>query len=136
METTPTTTNKRKPRRKRRVFLATLGLAALPALVYAYDTLTVSVPIMPAVGESAASACDADGVSTTYTYGATSNQGIKVSGANITGISESCTAGTLSFMNGTTAVATYSGTVATGALSLSTNVWTNDFTSVRVALFP
>ena len=135
METTPTQPRK-KPRRRRRVVLAALGLAAMPVAAYAYDTLTVSVPMMPAVGETAAGACDADGVTTTYTYGATNNNGIKVSAAQISGIAAGCTTGSLSFMNGTTTVATYSGTVASGAMTLTTNVWTNDFTSVRVALYP
>ena len=136
METTPAPRRVHKPRRRRRAFLAAIGLAVIPAAVYAYDTLTVAVPRMPAVGETAAGACDADGVTTTYTYGATSNLGIKVSGANVTGIAADCTTGTVSFMNGTVTVATYSGTVASGSLILTTNVWTNDFTSVRVALYP
>ena len=135
METTPTPT-KGRPRRRRRIALATLGLAVVPVAAFAYDTLTVSVPMMPAVGETAAGACDADGVTTTYTYGATTNNGIKVSAAQISGIAAGCTTGSLSFMNGTTTVATYSGTVASGAMTLTTNVWTNDFTSVRVALYP
>ncbi|MGA0863527.1 MAG: hypothetical protein ACO3RB_06510 [Ilumatobacteraceae bacterium] len=33
-------------------------------------------------------------------------------------------------------VAAYTGNVASGLLTLATNVWTNDFTSVRVALYP
>lgn len=136
METTPTPVNRKRPRRRRHAVLAALGLAVIPAAVFAYDTLTVSVPMMPAVGETAAGACDSDGVTTTYTYGATSNLGIKVAGATVSGIAAGCTNGTLSFMNGTTTVATYSGTVASGSLTLTTNVWTNDFTSVRVALYP
>lgn len=135
VNTTPLPTG-RKPRRRRRALLLALGVAALPAAALAFEALTVSVPIMPAVGETAAGACDSDGVTTTYTYGTTNNNGIRVTGANIAQIDASCTTGTLSFMNGTTTVATYSGTVASGALALATNVWTNDFTSVRVALFP
>ena len=136
METTPIPINRKRPRRKRQAFLATLGLAVIPAAVFAYDSLSVSVPSMPAVGETAAGACDPDGVTTTYTYGATSNLGIKVAGATVSGIAAACTNGTISFMNGTTTVATYSGSVASGSMTLTTNVWTNDFTSVRVALYP
>ena len=136
MQTTPNPEKQKKPRRRRRVLLAALGFAVIPAAAFAYDSLTVAIPMLPAVGESAAGACDADGVTTTYTYGATSNLGIKVAGATIAGIAPECTNGTLYFMNGTTSVATYSGAVATGSLSLATNVWTNDFTSVRVALYP
>lgn len=136
METIPTPINRAKPRRKRRAFLAAIGLAVVPAAAFAYDSLSVSVPAMPAVGETAAGACDADGVTTTYTYGATSNLGIKVAGANVSGIAAACTNGTVSFMNGTTTVATYSGSVASGLMAVTTNVWTNEFTSVRVALYP
>lgn len=135
MNTQPTPTPMTR-RRKRRAMYAALGLALAPVAVYAYDALNVSIPIMPAVGENAAGACDTNGVSTSYTYGATTNNGIRVSAATVSGIAPECTTGTLSFMNGTTAVATYSGTVTAGTLNLTTSVWTNDFTSVRVALFP
>jgi hypothetical protein len=91
---------------------------------------------MPAVGETAVGACDGDGVSTTYTYGSTSNNGVKVVGVTVSDIAAECANGTVGFMTGTTEVAAYTGNVASGLLTLATNVWTNDFTSVRVALYP
>ena len=136
MDTNPTHTARKRPRRRRRVLYAAFALAAMPAAVMAYEALTVTLPNMPAVGETDAGACDTDGVTTTYTYGATSKNGVKVETAKVTGISTDCTIGTLTFMNGTTAVASYNGTVTAGALNYVTNVWTNEFTSVRVALYP
>jgi hypothetical protein len=124
-------------RRKRLAIIGTVAaLIVLPGAVYGYDALTVDVPAMPAVGESVAGACDDNGVATTYTYGPTSSNGIKVNAVTVTGVAESCTNLTVAFMNGSTTVATYSGAVSTGSATLSTNVWTSDFTSVRVALYP
>ncbi len=128
-----------RPTRRRvakKVATAMFGLVAIPLAVAAYDALTVENPIMPAVGETAVGACDSDGVTTSYTYGTTRNNGVKITAVTITGIAAACTNGTFSFMNGTTEVAAYTGQVASGALTLATNVWTNDFTSVRVALYP
>ncbi|MEY2966093.1 MAG: hypothetical protein RLY50_143 [Actinomycetota bacterium] len=115
---------------------ASLALLAIPLGVAAYDALQVSNPPMPAVGETAVGACDGDGVSTTYTYGSTSNNGVKVVGVTVSDIAAECANGTVGFMTGTTEVAAYTGNVASGLLTLATNVWTNDFTSVRVALYP
>jgi hypothetical protein len=131
----PIKTNLKK---QRRIALALIcaGLIVVPSAAYAFDALTVEVPKMPAVGESTAGACDTDGVSTTYTYGATSANGIKVASVQVTGVNASCSNLTVAFMNGTTVVATYSGAVSSGAATLTTNVWTYDFTSVRVALYP
>lgn len=120
----------------RRTSLALAAIAAVPLAVAAYDALNVTNPIMPAVGETAVGACDQDGVNTTYTYGSTSNNGVKVASVKVSNIAAECANGTVSFMNGTTEVAAYTGTVASGSLTLTTNIWTNDFTSVRVALYP
>jgi hypothetical protein len=130
----PWTKNTR--RRRAAIITACLALVALPAAVYAYDALTVDVPAMPAVGESVAGACDSDGVTTTYTYGATSSNGIKVASIHVAGIASACTNLTVAFMNGSTTSASYSGSVTSGSATLNTNVWTSDFTSVRVALYP
>jgi hypothetical protein len=120
----------------RRVVSAALALAAIPLGVAAYDALQVTNPAMPAVGETAVGACDGDGVITTYTYGTTSSNGVKVTGVTVSGIAADCANGTVGFMDGTTEVAAYTGNVVSGSLTLATNVWTNDFTSVRVALYP
>ena len=127
-----------KNKRRRRVILAGLcaGLIAVPTAAYAFDALTVDVPSMPAVGESVAGACDTNGVTTTYTYGNTSSNGIKVNSVQVSGIDAKCSNVTVAFMNGSTVVGTYSGPVASGSATLNTLVWTYEFTSVRVALFP
>lgn len=124
--------------KRRRILLAAtcIGLIVVPTAVYAYDALTVDVPSMPAVGESTAGACDSNGVTTTYTYGNTSSNGIRVNSVQVSGIDASCTNLTVSFMNGSTVAASYSGAVTSGSATLSTTVWTYEFTSVRVALFP
>ena len=127
-------------RRKRR-FGWKLGLAgaaclALPAAVFAIDSLSVQIPFLPAVGESTAQACDANGVSTTYTYGNTSANGIKVTSVTVADISPDCKTVTVDFMNGETAVASYNGTVGASSVTLTTNIFTNTFNSVRVLLAP
>ena len=130
--------NRSQTRRKmaKKVAAASLSLIAIPLGVAAYDALQVTNPAMPAVGETAVGACDGDGVTTKYTYGSTSNNGVKVTGVTVSGIAADCANGTVGFMKGTTEVATYTGNVTSGSLTLATNVWTNDFTSVRVALYP
>ena len=128
-----------KPLNKRRrvaIALVFAGLIAIPTTAYAFDALVVDVPTMPAVGEGTASACDTNGVATTYTYGNTSSNGIRVNTVQVTGIDAKCTNLTVAFLNGSTVAASYSGAVASGSATLNTTVWTNDFTSVRVALFP
>lgn len=128
----------RNNNKRRRIAIATgfLALALIPASVYAYDALTVDVPSMPAVGESVAGACDSDGVVTSYTYGNTSSNGIRVDSITVTGIASGCTNLTVAFMDGSTTAASYSGSVTLGSATLNTNVWTYQFTSVRVALYP
>jgi hypothetical protein len=128
-----------KPLNKRRrvaIALVCAGLIAVPTAAYAFEALTVEVPAMPAVGEGVANACDPNGVTTTYTYGNTSSNGIRVNTVQVSGIDALCTHLTVAFLNGSTVAASYSGTVSAGSATLNTTVWTNDFTSVRVALFP
>ena len=120
----------------KRIALGAFSVAALPLAVAAYDALDVTNPVMPAVGESSVGACDKDGVTTSYTYGSTRTNGVRVNAVQVSSIAAACTNGTVSFMNGTTEVAAYTGAVADGTLSLNTNIWTNEFTSVRVALYP
>lgn len=136
-KTTPNTPQAAKRRKHaKRGTLIGLALLAVPMSAWAYDALNVNVPLLPAVGENMAGACDPDGVTTSYTYGPTANNGVKVTGVNVASVAAGCSNGTVSFMNGTTVVASYSGNVSSGALSLTTSVWTNEFTSVRVALYP
>jgi hypothetical protein len=123
-------------RRKIALGILAAALLVIPASVYAYDALVVENPVMPAVGESVAGACDSDGVTTSYTYGNTSSNGIRVDSITVNGIAAACTNLTVAFMDGSTAVASYSGSVLSGSATLNTNVWTYQFTSVRVALFP
>ena len=128
-------------RRRRRRLGWKLGFAgaaclALPAAVMAIDSLSVQVPFLPAVGESNAQACDSDGVTTSYTYGNTSANGIKVTSVTVSDISTDCTTVTVDFMSGETAVATYTGAVTSTAVTLNTNIFTNTFTGVRVLLGP
>jgi hypothetical protein len=123
-------------RRKIALGILAAALLVIPASVYAFDALVVDNPVMPAVGESVAGACDSDGVTTSYTYGNTSANGIRVDSITVNGIAVACTNLTVAFMDGSTAVASYSGSVVSGSATLNTNVWTYQFTSVRVALFP
>jgi hypothetical protein len=54
----------------------------------------------------------------------------------IDSLSVHCLAVTVDFMNGETAVASYTGAVTTPSVTLNTSVFTNTFTSVRVLLGP
>jgi hypothetical protein len=128
-------------RRKRRrlgwkIGIASAACLALPAAVMAIDSLSVQVPFLPAVGESNAQACDSNGVSTAYTYGNTSANGIRVTSVTVADISTDCKTVTVDFMSGETAVASYTGTVTAPSVTLTTNIFTNTFTSVRVLLGP
>jgi hypothetical protein len=128
------------PRRRRRlgwkIGIAGAACLALPAAVMAIDSLSVQIPFLPAVGESNAQACDSNGVATSYTYGNTSANGIKVTSVTVSDISTDCKTVTVDFMSGETAVATYTGAVTTPSVTLATNIFTNTFTSVRVLLGP
>lgn len=131
--TTPTTRGRRLARG---LGVAALIGAAVPAAALAFGSLNVDVPFLPAVGESAAEPCDSDGVTTSYAYGNTSSKGIKVTSVTVDGIAGDCTDVTVDFMDGETAVASYSGAVVGATTTLSTSVWTDTFTSVRVLLGP
>lgn len=135
-ETRGLTTGDRRRRLRRGLGVAGLAVLALPAAAMAFESLNVSVPLMPAVGESDAQACDTDGVTTTYTYGNTSKNGIKVTSATVSGIDPDCLGVTVDFMNGDALVASYTSGVSSTSMTLSTNVFTDTFTSVRVLLAP
>lgn len=127
-------------RHHRRWIKYAIGLGAIgsivPAAVLAFDALDVTVPLLPAVGESNAQACDTDGVSTSYTYGNTSSRGIKVTSVTVDDISSDCLTVTVDFMNGETVAATYTAPVSGISTTLATSLFTDAFTSVRVLLGP
>lgn len=123
-------------KRRKIAFLLGLGLLAIPCAAYGLEALNVDVPLMPAVGESNAGTCDTNGVTTSYAYGNTSSNGIRVNSVTVAGIDASCTNLTVAFMNGDTTVSSHSGAVSAGSATLAVTVWTYQFTSVRVALFP
>ena len=129
-------TGRRRRRLGWKIGLAGAACLALPAAVFAIDSLSVQIPFLPAVGESTAQACDSDGVSTSYTYGNSSANGIKVTAVTVTDISPNCQTVTVDFMNGETTVASYNGAVGSSSVTLSTNIFTNTFNSVRVVLNP
>ena len=126
---------------RRRGLIRGLGIAALigialPVTALAFDSLNVDLPFLPAVGESAAEACDSDGVATSFTYGNTSSNGIRVTSVTVDGIAANCTNLTVDFMDGETPTASYSGAVVGTTTTLTTSVFTNTFNSVRVLLGP
>lgn len=100
------------------------------------SALTVQVPLLPAVGQGTAQTCDSDGVDTSFTYGNSSKNGVKVTGVTVGKISADCATATVEFVNADSIVATYSGSVSSGAVTLATNIFTNEFNDVRVVLSP
>lgn len=89
------------PGKKRRRFVVPIIFAAAFGVVgvgYALTALNINVPFLPAVGDRDLNACDEDGVSTGFTYGNSSNNGIKVTAVNVTGISSDCASGEVYFL--------------------------------------
>jgi hypothetical protein len=114
--------------------VAALGLAGG---AYALGAISVNAPLFPAVGQATAKACDSDGVDTTYTYGNSSAKGVKVESGTITGIESDCKTATMEFVDASEAIVkSYSGKVTEGSATVSTNIFTNEFDSVRVILSP
>ena len=113
---------------------AALGIAGG---AYALGAISVNAPLFPAVGQASAKACDSDGVDTTYTYGNSSAKGVKVESGTITGIESDCKTATMEFVDASEAIVkSYSGKVTAGSATVSTNIFTNEFDSVRVILSP
>lgn len=113
------------------IFLLTGGVA------YGIAALNVTLPLFPSVGQAAAQPCDADGVNTTFTYGNSSANGIKVTSATVSNIAATCQTATVEFVTTSgTVVETKTGPVSSGTATLNVNVWTNDFDDVRVTLNP
>ncbi len=117
------------------VVVATAVIAGAGTAV-ALEALNVDIPILPAVGEASARACDNDGVATAFTYGNSSNKGIKVVNATISSIAADCKKATVEFVLGGNVVSAFNGTVAGGSSVIATNIFTNEFDNVRVTVQP
>lgn len=102
----------------------------------ALNALAVQVPFLPAVGQTTAQACDSDGVTTSFTYGNSSNNGVKVTGVTVSSINANCSLATVEFVNSNSIVSAYSASVGSGSAAMSTNIFTNEFNDVRVVLSP
>ena len=124
---------------KRTVIIAVSAFAALGIAggAYAIGAISVNAPLFPAVGQATVKACDNDGVDTTYTYGNSSAKGVKVESGTITGIDANCKTATMEFVDSSEAIVkSYSGAVTSGSAKVSTNIFTNEFDSVRIILAP
>lgn len=119
------------------IAVALMAMLGLAGGAYALGAISVSAPLFPVVGQAEIKACDSDGVTTTYTYGNSSAKGVKVTGATVSGIDSSCKTATMEFVDSSEAIVkTYSGTVSGGSATLSTSIFTDEFSSVRVVLAP
>lgn len=117
------------------IIVATTVLAGAGTAI-ALEALNVNVPILPAVGEASAKACDSDGVSTGFAYGNSSNKGIKVVSATVSDIAADCKRATVEFVLGGNVVSAFNGTVAGGSSTIATSIFTNEFDNVRVTVQP
>lgn len=117
--------------------IALLAVLGLGGGAYALGAISVSAPLFPVVGQAEIKACDSDGVATTYTYGNSSAKGVKVVSGTVSGIDSSCKTATMEFVDSSEAIVkTYSASVASGSATLTTNIFTDEFTTVRVVLAP
>jgi hypothetical protein len=104
---------------------------------YALGAISVNAPLFPAVGQATVKACDSDGVDTTYTYGNSSAKGVKVKSATVSGIDSACKTVTLEFVSDPDAIVkTYNDKVTDGSATISTEIFTDEFDSVRVIVAP
>jgi hypothetical protein len=117
------------------VIVATTVLAGAGTAV-ALEALNVDIPILPAVGEASARACDSDGVATAFGYGNSSNKGIKVVSATVSDIASDCKRATVEFVLGGNVVTAFNGTVSAGSSVIATSIFTNEFDNVRVTVQP
>lgn len=114
--------------------VAAMGIAGG---AYALGAISVSAPLFPVVGQATVKVCDSDGVTTSYTYGNSSAKGVKVESGTVSGIDGACKTATMEFVDvSDVIVKTYSGNVSGGSATVSTNIFTNEFDSVRVILAP
>lgn len=119
------------------IVVAMLAVLGIAGGAYALGAINVSVPLFPVVGQAEIKACDSDGVTTTYTYGNSSAKGIKVVSGTVSGIDNSCKTATMEFVDSSEAIVkTYSSEVSGGSVTLSTNIFTDEFDTVRVVLVP
>jgi len=112
-----------------------VGSFLLTGIAQAITPLVISSPFFAAVGQNEAVACDSDGVTTSYEYGNSRNNGIKVNSVTVTGISVDCLVVKVIFIDGTDETS-YTGSNTTGSVTIATNIWTNEFTDFRVVLLP
>ena len=104
--------------------------------VIALSALSVDVPLFPAVGENQAQACDTDGVTTSFVYGNSSANGMKVTSATVKGIDAKCATATVEFLSAGSPVSSYSANVSAGQATVVTSIFTGQFNDVRVILNP
>lgn len=127
-------------RRNRKVLIVTgitTGAFMLGATgAFALNALSVDVPLFPAVGEANAGSCDTDGVTTTYTYGNSSANGMKITAASVKSIASACATGSVEFLLKDVVVTAYPGSVSSGTMNVSTSIFTGQFDAVRVVLNP
>jgi hypothetical protein len=116
-------------------------LAAIP-LAFGLGAATASdrelhMPLGPFVAQGTTIACDTDGVSLEFTYGASRKDAIKVTGVTVSDIASSCSAVRVKFLDGDKVVDSADGVVVNGVATMSpNNVWTKEFTDVRVVVLP
>lgn len=97
----------------------------------------VTVPFIPSVGGNAATQCDQDGAAVAFTYGNSRANGVKVNEAKVTGIASECAQARVEFYNASaTMVTSVSATPVSGVATMNPNIWTDEFTEVRVVLLP
>jgi hypothetical protein len=116
-------------------FLSAMALSSV-GTAYAIEMINVTIPVFPALGEATAVGCDTNGVGTTYTYGNSSSNGVKVTGITVSGIDAQCKNTMVEFLQSGVVVATYNSAVTNNASTMTTNIFTGQFNDVRVTLTP
>ena len=128
-------------RRNRKAWF--IGSAAATALAlgggtaWALTALNVDVPLFPSMGENSAQACDTDGVTTSFVYGNSSSNGVRINTATVKGIDAKCASAMMEFLSPSgSVVQAYTATATSGQATMSTSIWTGQFDSIRVTLNP
>lgn len=117
--------------------ISAFALVGIAGGAYALGSISVSAPIFPVVGQADIKVCDNDGVDTIYTYGNSSAKGVKVESGTVSGINNNCKTVKMEFVDSSDAIVKqYSGVVTSESVTLSTNIFTNEFNSVRIILAP
>jgi len=122
---------------KKRLFIISVltSTVLLTGIVYAITPLVITNPLFASIGQNQAVACDTDGVSTSFTYGASRNNGIRVTSATVTGANTACPTVSIIFIDGVNETS-FTGSNTTGTVTIATNIWTNEFTDFRIVLLP